>query len=253
MGEVLNWPPAKGLDSLTAKVVDCWAVELDGMPGDVEDKADTLLCAEEVTRANRFHAAGHRQAFVASHIALRSILGRYLHTAPSAIAISTGPYGRPFLTKPAFAVHFNLSHSGNVALIAVASVTEVGIDVEAVRPIPEGLDLARRFFALADIETIETTAPDRRGDAFLTVWTRKEAVAKAVGHGLSLPLDRFSVGPADGPAALTWSDGGSAADWTIADLVPAAGYVGAVAVRDPASIIRCRSAPWPWLARPSPI
>jgi 4'-phosphopantetheinyl transferase len=150
------------------------------------------LSPEEAAR--NFLRPGLKERFVCAHGALRRILARYAGLAPAAIRYRLGPKGKPHL-ECGPRLEFNLSHSGGLALAAVACSREVGVDVECVRPIPELLDIARRMFPRSDAEALVALAPPEREAAFFRCWTRLEARLKATGGGLDdrLTLDGFAV------------------------------------------------------------
>jgi len=245
-----SWPPIQaGNDDLAPPIggVDCWAIALNQLPSAAEPAAASLLDSIERDRASRFHFDHHRRAYIASHAALRLLLERYLRAPAASIEIVAGTHGRPMLADAGSGLHFNLSHSGNTALIAISRIALVGVDVEELRAIPDLLELTRRYFAPPEIDSIVDASPSTRLNAFLTIWTRKEAFVKALGLGLSVPLDDFSVGQADRPGHLTWLRGGTPAAWTIADLSPGAGCVGAIVVQQQEPKLHRRVAVWPWL------
>ena len=160
--------------------------------------------------------------------------------------IDAEPSGRPVLGGTEAPLHFNLSHSGRLALVAVSRSAPVGVDVEAVVTIPDADAVARDHFAADERRGLEDLGPERAPAGFFVTWTRKEAVVKALGLGLPFGFDRFSTGSAGSPPALTLP-GCASADWTLVDLEPAAGYAGALATCQPEARIRCRYAAWGWL------
>ena len=188
---------------------------------------------DESERAARFHFQADRERFILAHGCLRGILARYLHCEPRQVIFSVGEFGKPDLVPPQ-ELDFNLSHSGNVALIAVARHRRVGIDVERIRPDMEVESIAGRFFSPAEISELMTLPLDQRPVGFFNGWTRKEAYIKAHGLGLSLPLDSFDVSLTPGkPTALraTRPESGEADHWTLVSINAAPGYAGALAIR----------------------
>ncbi|HWH34646.1 MAG TPA: 4'-phosphopantetheinyl transferase superfamily protein [Acidimicrobiales bacterium] len=202
------------------------------------------LAPEERARAARFAHPGRRQAYQLARALLRHVLAGELGTRPDDLRFELGPHGKPEL-RPAADIHFNLSHSGKVVVLAV-SRRVVGVDVEQLRP---GLDhhaLAERFFSLRERRQLARVAPPARRAAFFATWTRKEAVLKAWGVGLSLPLDSFDVSvPGSGPPAVLAVRRGPGAGgrWSLHDLDAGPGYAGAVAVAGPPGALHWR--PWP--------
>jgi 4'-phosphopantetheinyl transferase len=145
-----------------------------------------------------------------------------------------GPQGKPCLS-PALTQHhleFNLSHSEDLALIAIARGAAVGVDLERIRPLPDAGELAARFFSERENELIQSLSEDLRPAAFLRIWTRKEACLKASGEGIGHSLKLANVITPSGDFARRISlPGGSkaAAEWVLQELNPASGFVAAVA------------------------
>jgi 4'-phosphopantetheinyl transferase len=235
--------------TLPTSRVDCWAVSLADRPADAGGISHSGLAAEEIERAERFFIERDRASYISRHVALRLLVARYLKASPEAVAFAQEKHGRPVLANPAGCLHFNLSHAGDLALIAVSCVAPLGVDVEQVRNIEDFAEIARDNFARAEFEDLQGVAPENRLRAFFVTWTRKEAFVKALGVGLSYPLDAFSSGRPDRPPRLCIGDT-LATDWTLVDLLPRDGYAGALAIRHPNAPICCRRAEWPWLFQP---
>jgi 4'-phosphopantetheinyl transferase len=227
--------------------VDCWAVALDDAPADQDGAVTALLSTDERARAERFRFDRHRRMYVNTHAALRLLLARYLQASPASLAIVPDRHGRPVLAACAGRLHFNLSHSGAVALVGVSCLAPVGVDVEELRDMPDFAQIARRYFAPGEVENVLQLVPAERLGGFFVTWTRKEAYVKALGLGLSFPLDTFSTGRPDGPAHVLHSGGVIYQGWTLTDLACGGGYRAALAVGHPNASIVCRQAPWPWL------
>lgn len=231
-------PPAAG-------EVEVWAVPLDPPEPQVAALA-RLLSPDEAERAARFRFERHRRRYAVGRGALRTLLGRYLGVPPREVAFGYGAKGKPFLAAPPSApapsalagtapgpLHFNLSNSEELALIAFCGEAEVGTDVERLRPMPDGLDIAERFFSAAERQALAAQPPEERDRAFFRCWTRKEAYLKAVGDGITAPLDAFDVTLAAGePPCMRSIDGdpARAAAWALVHVEPAAGYLGALAL-----------------------
>jgi 4'-phosphopantetheinyl transferase len=211
--------------------VHVWRARL-GLPSPQIDRLRALLSEDEQHRAERFRGAEHAPHFVAARGLLRVILGLYLDIAPESLGFRYGPQGKPYLAAGDLGLRFNLSHSHGLAYYAIALEREVGIDIERVRAETPCLDLARRFFSKEESAAITALATAERTEAFFRCWTRKEAYIKARGTGLSLPLAQFTVTCLPGvPARLLSTDGDpeQPSRWSLADLRPPSGYVGAVA------------------------
>lgn len=196
----------------------CWCVPLD-VPPDASAGLVATLTGEERSRCARLRFERDRRRFVIAHGALRDLLGRYLGTRPGLVRFEYNAFGKPELC-PEFGrrLRFNLSHSANLALIAIAADAEVGVDVEHIRPSPEYADIARRFFSPAEVDRLNRVPGHLHAEAFLACWTRKEAYVKARGKGLATPLESFA-GPHRNGA------------WSLYALHPAPEYVGALAIK----------------------
>lgn len=183
------------LPALTAKDVHVWAIALDVDEAAVASHA-ALLSTDEQQRAERFYFEHLRRRFTVSHGALRWILSRYARVAPAEIELVALADGKPALAER-YAIgglKFNLTHSGELALVAVTRGSEVGVDAERLREVSNLERLARRYFHDAEVEEV-LGAPtlQQRYEAFLRCWTGKEAVVKAYGTGIGAGLRSFRV------------------------------------------------------------
>lgn len=214
----------------SSATIDVWTFALD-VPEAVSAGLDALLSPRERVRGDRFLHAHDARRFRVAHARLREILASYLAVAPAAIAFGEGTHGKPHVSGPETSLRFNLSHSGALAAVAVTQGGEVGVDVEHMRPVDdtglEGVLSPREQQALAAL------AGSERHEAFYRCWTRKEALLKAYGRGLDVPLDSFDVPVGREPDAVVAFAGGQTGGtraWRIVSFVPAPGYAGAVAV-----------------------
>ncbi len=218
--------------------VDIWTIRLD-LPPEAIATAANLLSAEERARVDAFRHEQARRNYIASHAALRQILTDCLKErskfTPPEIPFRTNSYGKPALAGPVEGrLEFNLTHSGDIALVAITSSTEVGVDVEIVRPMPDALQIAKRFFSTAESDALKQLPAAEQANAFLNLWTRKESFVKATGLGIANSLTRFEI-TSGTEAAVKTIDGDAhlAAQWTLHSFQPAPGYLAAVAVRSP--------------------
>ena len=156
--------------------------------------AEATLSEAERDRQARFRTEALRQTYGRAHGFLRAVLGPYAGQPPAALALAApGPRGKPALPAPV-AVQFNLSYRAGRALLAVSNEWAVGADVEALHPMTDALALVRELFSSPEQAALSATAPGAPWEAlFYTIWTLKEAYAKALGMGLSLPFAEFSV------------------------------------------------------------
>jgi 4'-phosphopantetheinyl transferase len=216
-------------------VIDAWFADLDPVSTNLP-AWQSLLSAEEHDRASRLRAPLDRERFVASRGILRTLLGRTLLVAPEAITFAYGSHGKPYL--PGCGLHFNLSHSHGRALFAFSPKSPLGVDLELVRMLPDLAQLGASIFSPAEAHAFDAIAAENRPAAFFKCWTRKEAVLKAIGAGLSYPLDRLTVS-FDEPARVIAFDGdaGELTAWHLHHLEPEQGYFAAVATREPRSRI----------------
>jgi 4'-phosphopantetheinyl transferase len=192
-----------------------------------------LLSAPERERADRFRFPVHRKNYVVARGRLRQLLAERLGNEPAEIGIVATNHGKPMLAPAhsASGLQFNLSHSDSLAIYAFARGRPVGIDIEEIREIPDADELAARFFSTADVEAYSAIPAPRRNLAFLACWTRKEAFIKALGEGLSHPLDSFDVTvDPDEPAQITriGERAGPDLDWSLACFRPTPSHIGAL-------------------------
>jgi 4'-phosphopantetheinyl transferase len=216
--------------------VAIWTIRLDAADRPLKIAA-ALLSPDERTRAEAFRIEAARRRFIIARAALRQILAQELKRDPAEIEFRTGPHGKPALvTPPADPFDFNLSHSGDLALVAVSRIGEVGVDVEKLRPLPGAQRLADRFFLPQESAALRQMPESGRAAAFFNLWTRKEALAKATGQGIAHSLTRFEVSW-EAVAVLKSVDGDAqtAAQWSLHAFEPAPGYVAAIAVHSPES------------------
>lgn len=208
--------------------VDVWFWSLDVEPDEFTALAG-LLSGDEAMRAERFFQAHDRRRWTVARARMRQLLGRAINRPPSAISFSTEPNGRPFLSDAPSSLSFNLSHAEGVGALAVSFDARVGVDVEAVRPMTDAemawpLSAAERA-AMAGVQGQE------RFEAFFRFWTLKEAFIKAVGTGLSLPLEDFDMSaPGAEPRLMRLAGAPEEPDrWRFAEHRPGAGHRAAVA------------------------
>ena len=182
------------------------------------------LSPQEAVHAARFAAAHAARQFRHGRAALRMLLGRYCGCAADEVALRAGPHGKPELAAPGRAVplHFNVSHSGGRAVIAVAA-SPVGVDIEAAgRP---GIEVDELFDLVCHPEErahLATLAPAPRQAAFYRLWTRKEACCKALGLGLQLPLPSLNLHPhRPGPVEMRMGEGPCWGAWWVHDVAAA--------------------------------
>ncbi|NOZ57755.1 MAG: 4'-phosphopantetheinyl transferase superfamily protein [Calditrichaeota bacterium] len=227
-----TWAEPPSTLDLPPDAVHVWRVLLD-VPESVVGIFFRFLSDDERKRAFRFHFDRDRRRFSVARGALRQILGAYLALEPSAIRFGYSDHGKPFLAGPdtGLDLRFNVSHSDDVALVAVTQGREVGIDVEKLRPEFAGLEIAERFFSPAEVDALRSLPLELQSRGFFNCWTRKEAFVKATGKGLSFPLRAFDVTlvPGEAPKLLR-VEGDDPSRWTVLEVVPEPGFAGALVV-----------------------
>ena len=237
MSELSPFPRFSGASlaglELEAGTIDLWCADLH-QSADVVARLETCLSPDEVERADRFKFAKHRRRHVVSRGVLRCVLGGYAGRRAPDLRFGYEEKGKPFLVELDDPPIFNLSHSDELVLIGVTQQQELGVDVELRRAMPDALSIAQHFFSANEIKDLESVAETEIPTGFFNCWTRKEAYIKAVGDGLSAPLDRFDVTLIPGQDAVMRSlegDPQKAADWSLHHFEPVSGYVGALAIQ----------------------
>ncbi len=195
---------------------------------------ERLLDSRERNRAARFHVEADRRSYVAGHALMRAMLSSRVPVSPADWRFAEGAHGKPEAVMPPGAppLRVNLSHARGMAAVALAVGHEVGVDVERRERGDLTLELAERFFAPSEVVALRALPDDRRTDGLFAVWTLKEAVIKALGRGLAMPLDSFAVDWE--PPGVTFAPGASAAtDWLLRRFRPGPAHVLALALRHP--------------------
>jgi 4'-phosphopantetheinyl transferase len=210
--------------------VHLWGIALDA-PADMVQRLRSALSPDEIKRAERFVFEHHRRRFIVGRGALRSVLGRYLEIEPARVTFEYGHRGKPRLAPSCDAgISFNLAHSEERALLAIARGPELGVDLEWHKPLRERDGIANCFFQEQTRRDYFTIVDSERPSAFYRAWTRTEAVMKAVGEGLSLGVD-VTVAMRDPPRVREIVNRpGVAERIRLLDLAVRAGFTAALAV-----------------------
>lgn len=208
--------------------VHLWMASLDVAADELEVFRRTLA-SEEEERAAEFYSARDRRRFIVRRGLRRAVLARYTGCPPASLRFAASVAGKPELAGGGD-LRFSCSHSGRLALFAVARSRRVGVDVERLRPVAGALAIARSLFAPSEAAGLDTLPAGERDEAFLWSWARKEACLKASGEGLGGGLGRFTVSLAAsqdqaGPEVVM--DGTDR--WWVRGFTPAHGYVAAAA------------------------
>jgi len=162
---------------------------------------------------------------------LRALLAAYLGEPSETLVLIEGEHGRPALAAPHDSLAFNWSHSGDRALLAIARGVAPGIDLERWRPRPRALEIAQRFFCTEEAAALALLDAEPLTSAFLELWTAKEAVLKALGHGLAFGLDRLRFGVPPAAPGLLWLDEDDASQWHLQRLPAEGEFVATLAWR----------------------
>lgn len=237
-----NWIPSSPVSEISEQEIHIWRIAM-VQPHEIRRHYRNFFAPDEIDRADRFHFDKDRNRFTIARGALRELLGGYLNLPADQIAFVYGTQGKPSLTGPhaSSGIHFNLSHSGDVALLAVTLNRELGVDVEQIRADFASEEIAARFFAPEECAKLQTLPAHQQADAFFNCWTRKEAYIKARGLGLSIPLDSFEVAfaPHEEAALLQVKAGDdNFSRWRFYALHPGEGYKAALAAEGGSHQIR---------------
>ena len=203
--------------------IDIWQYPLHNL----WDSAHATLSLKEQERAARFHFARHRRRFTCAHAFLRIILSRYLQNKnPHLLEFSENKYGKPQLAQNEQNLQFNLSHSGEYALLAIGQKYPLGVDLELFSA-REYLDLAKYMFSKAELTAIQNVHPKLQPITFFNIWAQKEAFIKACGLGLSYPTQEFDVPhlPSNNQKVL---DNKHKQEWRITSFQPTITSCGAI-------------------------
>ncbi len=185
------------------------------------------LDQSEADKALTFKFALMRDRYLAVRALSRQILARYLPENPSELQFAYGENGKPALVGQK--LHFNLSHSGDQLLVAVANFPNIGVDIEELKPRTNLQGLAKRCFSDQEFQAWQALSTEKSRDVFFSLWTKKEAFVKAVGRGIALGLDQCEVDcNSDGQLLQVPVDQGNAGDWKVTELRVVAGYSAAL-------------------------
>jgi len=190
----------------------------------------SVLSPAELERAARFKVEPPREHFIVARATLRVLLGDALQADPRALEFEFGRFGKPSLRM--HEMEFNVSHSGDVVLVAIGGQSPLGVDVETERPHRDLPRLAQRFFAPGEVERLESVPESGRAGAFYRCWTRKEAYLKARGTGITLGLDTFEVAflPGEPEAVLRTPPDDEPGNWNVFAIEAARGHAAALIV-----------------------
>lgn len=197
---------------------------------------ETSLSADELERASRFRFQEDRLRFVTGRGLARELVGSAIGVEPALVPIAADMHGRPVVltARDMEPVTFSVSHAGDLVLVALSRDCEIGVDVERERADLPLLELAVTAFASGEHAALAALPDVELRAAFFALWTRREALTKALGRGLKLPAESVQVSASliDVPRVMRLPDGhGAEGEWTLRDLCLPDGYSGALAVR----------------------
>jgi 4'-phosphopantetheinyl transferase len=208
--------------------VHVWKIELGSLTPHFSPLL-ALLSEDELKRQERIQIQTKKFQFVITRGILRTLLGLYTRTPAQAIQLSYDSFGKPALTPPS-SLNFNLSHSGDLALLALTQGSELGVDIERVRAMKNIFGIAERVFTPTENDLLSSfTSSEAQLDFFFRCWARKESLMKAMGTGFayahSCSLEIFN---SEGVAQSSWTENGQ--KWSLHELLPDSRYRAALAV-----------------------
>jgi 4'-phosphopantetheinyl transferase len=215
--------------------IDLWILHIGSLAPSFNTDLE-LLSDTEKARMDRFRSDEDKQQYAAVHAGLRRILARYLSIDPKTIQFTLNSHAKPAVVgeQNQKELHFNLSHAKGLALVAVSMIRPVGVDVEQIKPLTDHLKLAERYFSPDEVAALKSLDAAASPAAFIQLWSGKEALVKARGSGMSLPLNQFSlaafIAGHDTQSCIV-QDPGDGRSWWVSPLQLTSSYLGAVAVQ----------------------
>lgn len=234
-----NWTAAPHPPPLIGSDIHIWRAVLTGSPNELSHYS-SILSPAEIARAERFYFERDRDRYIFGRGILRTLLGNYLGMNAAEIDIIYGEQGKPAVESRVEnkSLEFNLSHSNEYAVYVFGWNHALGIDIEHIRPFSDVDDFAERFFSQSEKELIKSLADEKKWAAFFKLWTCKEALLKATGKGLTVPLNEAEISLGVNSSAQLASMSGNAEDakrWRLEIFKPFANYQSAVIVDGHAS------------------
>ena len=233
----ISWMEAPSSISINCQEIHLWKCFFETELVD-SAKFQRLLSNCESQRAARFVYRHDRRRYIFFHGALRTILGAYTHVQPHLLEFSQNKYGKPFiLTRDnSCKLQFSLSHSKDIALIAITRDREVGVDVEYIRPMQDAREITRKYFSCVERRIMLQLEDDVFNEMFFVCWTQKEAFIKAIGRGFSFSLDQFTVPIFGSNKKVNCRESGA---WRYESFTVHPGYVGALASKKGSGQLDC--------------
>jgi 4'-phosphopantetheinyl transferase len=235
------WHNLSNPPKLTYGEIHVWRVFIDREISSYRASIKTLS-PDEIQKADKFQFERDRWQFIVCRATLRKILGAYLRIQPSEICFSYNDFGKPTLNsvKDKKSYCFNISHSNGIVLIAVTNGQEVGIDLEYMKEEFATLKVAEQFCSQIELSALSSITDDLRVSAFYSFWTRKEAFAKAIGEGLSIPLKQIKLPIISGECEsnLDRNFTHRFGKWSLVNLPPYGKFAAALVVKGEVKAIR---------------
>lgn len=236
-GTLLHWADMNVPPALKENACQVWATGLD-QSEKCEAHFREFLSAPELSRADQYYDPVDRKRYTIARGLLRILIGRYLGKHPTTIQFEYSEHGKPKLLEKA--LHFSKTSSAGLGLITFSRESELGIDLEQTREIDDLPSLSKKLFSAEEHVLMQEAQPSERIELFYNVWTRKEAVLKAMGTGLFFPPDQLTVSLQSSPEFELAIQGGPQsprAKWQLKSFSPTAGFQAALAIRaDKASL-----------------
>lgn len=231
----VSWKAPSADLSLSKNDIHLWRADLNLADRSIQKFYQILSTAERM-KAERFYFERDRRRYTIRVGILRMILSLYLCVNPKELRFVNGKHGKPMLDEVFVhkSIHFNMSHSEDLALYGFTLELEIGVDIECIRDVPKMDKIAQHFFSIKENDDFRLLSKIDKNNAFFNCWTRKEAFVKAIGAGLYQPLNKFEVTLKPGEPAKLLSIGGDskkASKWYIHDFKPAPGFTAAFAVK----------------------
>lgn len=241
-----GWRASSGNVVLAPGEIHVFAFAVD-LPPSRTRGLERLLSDDEHARADRFRRPEDRLHFVVGRARMRAILGRYVTREAARLQFCYGAHGKPALRGEdgGDRIRFNMSRSPGLGLLALQLDEDLGIDIERIRPFPDALAVARRLFAAEEYEALEALPGEECDATFFRYWTRKEAVVKSIGLGLSYPVNAFTLSRDPGESAerlVIAGENGTSPRWSLPVPEPCPGYVAALVTAGSPRPVRC----WTW-------
>jgi 4'-phosphopantetheinyl transferase len=212
--------------SMSDPKAEIWTIQLDHASIQM-DLCEEVLSTDEQERAAKFKFQRDRRRYIVAHATLRSILAAHMTKSPQELTFTHGKNGKPYLagTDIERDIQFNLTHSHEVALLAVTRGQEIGVDVEYMNRDFAFTEVAERFFTASEVQALLALPVPLQKQAFYKCWTSKEAFLKAKGTGLSGELGEVTIELIDNHSVKVKA---TLPDWSLTELMPCDGYVGAL-------------------------